>query len=126
MMLLIKNILTSMLALLLVNPACCCSLGGSCIPEKAPIQSCCSSFPDNQESQQNQEDNHTCMCSQNKEYPDFKALHFPATDFAFTTIPPVTLLDTGNRSCTAPLLLPASTHPPPRNDLRILYSVFRL
>lgn len=123
---LLRNILTFALALLLVNPACCCAQGGCCSPVKEPVRSCCSSSPANQESDQNRDNGHTCMCSLNKEYPDFKAFHFQATDLTCPQGPPPTLQNPGHQLGPCYVIVASSVHPPPGHSLCILYSTFRL
>jgi hypothetical protein len=125
-MLLLKNTVTFMLMLLLANPACCCSFGDSCTAKKKSAASCCSSSVDQGESGKNKEGDHTCMCAQNKDYPDFKSFHFQVTDYAYEAGPPTALLNTSNHCYTPPLILATPIPPPPENTLRILYSIFLL
>ena len=125
-MLLLKNTVTFMLVLLLANPACCCSFGDSCTSKEKSVASCCSSSADQDENGENKEGDHTCMCAQNKDYPDFKSFHFQATDYAYEAGPPTALLNTSSHCYTPPLILATPIPPPPENTLRILYSIFLL
>jgi hypothetical protein len=126
LMLLFRNTVTFMLVLLLANPACCCSFGDSCTAKKKSVASCCSSSIDQDQSGKNQGDDYPCMCAQNKDYPDFKSLHFQVTDLASEASPPPALLNTSKHCYTPPLILATPIHPPPENTLRILYSIFLL
>jgi len=123
-----KNILTAFLALLLVNPACCCALNGcGQAAEEAPVRSCCSGPAEDQDSdKKSPADDHTCMCSINKQYTEQGKIDLHNPVFALLPEPSVVILPTDPFVPTRVVALPQAVHDPPRVPLRVLYSVFRL
>ena len=123
-----KNIITAFLALLLVNPACCCALNGCCsATEEAPVRSCCSGPAEDQDDDtKSPADDHTCMCSINKQYIEQGKIDLHNPVFALLPEPWVVMLPTEPFVPTRVVNLPQATHAPPGVSLRILYSVFRL
>ncbi len=123
-----KNIITAFLALLLVNPACCCALSGcGTAPEEAPVRSCCSgSSEDHDGDKKSPADDHTCMCSINNQYTEQGKLDIHNPVFALLPEPSVVMLPVDPFVPTRVVNLPQATHAPPGVPLRVLYSVFRL
>ena len=129
-MTLAKTIITAFLALLLVNPACCCALNGGCSTakaEEAPVRSCCSGSTENQDGdKETPSDDHTCNCSLNKQYTEQGKLDFHNPVLALLPEPSVVTLPVDPFVPTRVVNLPQATHDPPGVSLRVLYSVFRL
>lgn len=129
-MTLAKNIITAFLALLLVNPACCCALNGGCSTDKAeevPVRSCCSESSEDQDGdKESPADDHTCKCSINKDYTEQGKINLHNPVFALLPEPSVVTLPVDPFVPTRAVNLPRATHDPPGVSLRILYSVFRL
>jgi len=124
-MLFIKNITTFILALLLANPACCCTLSSCGAPDEVPVQSCCAGSSDSNEDE-NPSDKHECACSLNKQYPEQGELKFSSPDFHLLPVPPVVFVDIERVVPVFTLDSPLAKRPPPGPALRVLYSVFRL
>ena len=127
-MVLAKNIVTLVLALLLANPACCCALGGTCSleqAEKAPVRSCCSNSSEDEENNDAPSE-HECMCSLNKQYTEHGQFSLPGPDFSLLPEPSIVFIDVDPLAPDRITYLPRSKRLPPGPALRILFSVFRL
>jgi len=130
-----KNILASILALLLANPACCCALTGcgssdASMPE-VPTRSCCCSSSESSDSQDKQspdKENHNCRCSFNKRVLDNSKIDFSYHSVALIPEPrEITLLvDVSVPSAELPLDVRYACHHPPNTPVRILFSTFQL
>lgn len=120
-MALLKNTVTFFLALLLVNPACCCALNG-CGAEEAPARSCCSGPS---EDEKDDGDQHQCMCSMNDRFAETKKIDFSSPDLTALPRPSVIVIENifaPERVVVFSDLKGHSPSPP----MRVMYSVFRL
>lgn len=123
-----QNIITAFLALLLVNPACCCALNGcGSVGEEAPVRSCCSGVSEDQDGdEKSPTDDHTCMCSINNQFTDQGKADLQNPTFAELPEPSLVTLPVDSFVPTRVVNRPKAAPDPPGVPLRVLYSVFRL
>jgi len=126
-MVLAKNITALILALLLANPACCCSwmMCGAAV-ESAPAQSCCGASSEENGDKDSDSEKHECLCSLNTQYVDQGKLDLPYPDQFVSPEPPIRYVQDNPIIPAHIAYLPQSNRPPPGPAIRLLYSVFRL
>jgi len=125
-MLLAKNMITFILALMLASPACCCALIGCHAPAEVPARSCCSSSSDSNEDEEAPSDKHECSCSLNKQYTEQGELSFSSPGFHLLPLPSVVFVDIEPIVSVFTINSPLAKAPPPGPTIRVLYSIFRL
>jgi hypothetical protein len=123
-----KTVLSFLLALLLAQPACCCSLPGFFGTEAESIPSCCGSQESSDSSPSSPCEDESCQCESQLAdivkvdltlpFPGFLA-SFPPPRYA----PDFSLAFPPREKLRADAIV---RHPPPLKEFRILFQNFRL
>jgi len=143
-MLILRNILSLLLAIQVINPMCTCASepsGDSCAPQPAePASSCCSSMmpkhqdqksdkSTSQEEDSSDDEKHLCMCPSDPNNTQDGKIDLP-TGPSLIDLPKLSIVELPAPLKGHPLMSPLRFHesdpPPPRQSFRVTYSVFRL
>jgi len=143
-MLILRNILALLLAFQVINPMCSCAnepSGDSCAPQpEQSTPSCCSSMmneeqdqksdhPSNQKDDSSGDEKHLCMCPSDPDNTQDGKVDLP-TGPTLIDLPELSIIELPDplkgHIHTGQLRIHESDPPPPRQSIRVIYSVFRL